>query len=859
MSIPVTKGYITKVATPTKNLYKVRIPLLEQAGINASEINSSEYDAILSYTPGAYNGLSVGDTVIVTFENNELNTAIILGKLYLAKDTTMPSAYIAGESLEIIKSARLPADTKIGAVDFSRLAQELAQGINLSDKIGILDKNKQNKLTAGANITIEETEEGTVISAIGGGGGSGDGDVVGPNSAVDSDVALFSGATGKIIKDSGVKLSGLLSRSGGTMDGHLIINGGDDKAIQLNASASGGYGRINDNNTATLLGLDVGNKLLVGHTNYSLSLRGSTTNPSYTNLTGTYNVALTTDVPTIEANPTGTPTVDLNTLKINNVLYNIAGSGGGEIIDDLDSTDTNKALSANMGHLLGQRTDAVVTRVETTENITTIGSLYSLFNQNITAANKLVITSNAAIVTNDTAKECLILSLTKASTKYSCAFVVNNILYSGSNLTASAALSSLSKVAISKLITSDAIVDNLTSTDTTKVLSANQGKALNDHKVSKLSGSQSLVYAHQSDGTESGLPYSATELIDGSLVSRTNTGSIRTVGPVDDYDATTKYYVDTLYNTEKAARETADNKKLSLTGGTLTGTLNSRTIAPSLDNTYSLGTSTKGYSHVYTQNIIKKLGAANLTFSLQNREGTIALLDDIVDLGGAYVTFNSGKISTRIYENYDMPNYFDLTNGKGPCAVFKFSCSKVDLVQAIADGDACVVMQRRGASGWYTPATADIGYGSNRKNKAYIDSPYHNAIKCTDQYGASADGIIKVRDTTEQWSKVVPATASESYQKVLINLPYLAYCLTEHSLNKTLTRINNKELNIYFTNDDNHQFVGKPGRSGGVKDKHLDKVFVRFYIEYNGTRISDFTRPLGIWRNYHKHIVFNVV
>lgn len=58
------------------------------------------------------------------------------------------------------------------------------------------------EITLGTNLSMS----GTTLNATGGGGGSGD--VVGPSSAVDSNVVLFDGLTGKLIKDSG---SGLVN------------------------------------------------------------------------------------------------------------------------------------------------------------------------------------------------------------------------------------------------------------------------------------------------------------------------------------------------------------------------------------------------------------------------------------------------------------------------------------------------------------------------------------------------------------------------------------------------------------------------------------------------------------------------
>ncbi len=54
--------------------------------------------------------------------------------------------------------------------------------------------------------------------------GTGTGDVVGPAAATDGNVAVFDGATGKLIEDSGNSLSDFLKLSGGTLTGILAFN-----------------------------------------------------------------------------------------------------------------------------------------------------------------------------------------------------------------------------------------------------------------------------------------------------------------------------------------------------------------------------------------------------------------------------------------------------------------------------------------------------------------------------------------------------------------------------------------------------------------------------------------------------------
>lgn len=71
--------------------------------------------------------------------------------------------------------------------------------------------SKQATLVSGTNIkTINgETLLGGGNIVISGGGGGGSGDVVGPASSVDNNIAVFDGTTGKLLKDGGAAISSL--------------------------------------------------------------------------------------------------------------------------------------------------------------------------------------------------------------------------------------------------------------------------------------------------------------------------------------------------------------------------------------------------------------------------------------------------------------------------------------------------------------------------------------------------------------------------------------------------------------------------------------------------------------------------
>ena len=102
----VTKGIITSIDF-NGNTCQVRIPLFETAGNDP--ITGT---AIVSNTPGSYNGYKVGDVVLVAFEDGKMQNPVIVGKLYLgaAKEKQDPRGTINVETTTASKSASLPAD-----------------------------------------------------------------------------------------------------------------------------------------------------------------------------------------------------------------------------------------------------------------------------------------------------------------------------------------------------------------------------------------------------------------------------------------------------------------------------------------------------------------------------------------------------------------------------------------------------------------------------------------------------------------------------------------------------------------------------------------------------------------------------
>lgn len=107
----ITKGIITAIDF-TGNTCTVRMPFFETA--NNDPITGI---ATVSNTPGSYNGYKVGDVVWVAFENGQMDTPVILGKLYLGieNEKADPRGAFSIENINITKSATMPADSKLAS------------------------------------------------------------------------------------------------------------------------------------------------------------------------------------------------------------------------------------------------------------------------------------------------------------------------------------------------------------------------------------------------------------------------------------------------------------------------------------------------------------------------------------------------------------------------------------------------------------------------------------------------------------------------------------------------------------------------------------------------------------------------
>lgn len=106
----IVKGIIKSIDF-NGNTCMVRIPLFE----NSPSGNEFVMQAIMSTTPGVYNGYREGDVVMLGFENNEIDQPVVLGKLYLgaAEEGGDPRGAINCNTIKSTSPISIPINTEL--------------------------------------------------------------------------------------------------------------------------------------------------------------------------------------------------------------------------------------------------------------------------------------------------------------------------------------------------------------------------------------------------------------------------------------------------------------------------------------------------------------------------------------------------------------------------------------------------------------------------------------------------------------------------------------------------------------------------------------------------------------------------
>lgn len=133
-------------------------------------------------------------------------------------------------------------------------------------------------------------------------------------------------------------LGAYLPLSGGTMTGELRVNGGDKQGGSKLVLVTGS-GQITNSGTQTLFGFGSTTQLLLGHSSYSLAIRGSATRPTYNGS----DMALKSDVDAKQNTLTAGSniTINGNTISATNTTYGNATTSAAGLM----SVDDKKKLN----------------------------------------------------------------------------------------------------------------------------------------------------------------------------------------------------------------------------------------------------------------------------------------------------------------------------------------------------------------------------------------------------------------------------------------------------------------------------------------------------------------------------------
>lgn len=142
-----TLGVIVAIDN-NSNKCDVRLPIFENS--NSEEVIIS---ALVSNTPGLFNGYKVDDRVVVGFIDNAISRPVIIGKMYLgyANEIADPRGALNCNSAVIDENAEIPITTKISSE--SALNKPNISGTAPSDLQTIIN-NSIN--TSSGNFDVEE-------------------------------------------------------------------------------------------------------------------------------------------------------------------------------------------------------------------------------------------------------------------------------------------------------------------------------------------------------------------------------------------------------------------------------------------------------------------------------------------------------------------------------------------------------------------------------------------------------------------------------------------------------------------------------------------------------------------------------
>lgn len=275
-------------------------------------------------------------------------------------------------------------DEIVISADLSSIEADLTEAkteiVAMQADVADLDANKQDKLTAGDNITIEQDSEGnTVISSTGGGGGTGDVTAAGDNSFTGSNTFNSSDTTKAAINlpavSDGSGANILLGDSSSSYYGSMRLsstNGNLSLSSNKNLTLNSGNNTYVD--ASNIVSLSIGD----GYTSFKISENQMTFygNGVYPNLKLSSGFGSTTKYVLTQNNVTAGEGITIN--ETTDGIEIVSGASG-TVINDSTGTElteitlgdnlqvTDGTLNVNLDEI-GTDISALSTRVTTLEN-----------------------------------------------------------------------------------------------------------------------------------------------------------------------------------------------------------------------------------------------------------------------------------------------------------------------------------------------------------------------------------------------------------------------------------------------------------------------------------------------------------
>ena len=134
------------------NQIKIRIPLFESAGID----NKIIYDCNIMNLPGFSPGYQNDDVVYISFLNNNLNEAVVIGKMFKGNEEVNLSS-ISIDTLKVVNKASLSKFTSFESVDVKQINDMQEEIKFINKKIDDLTNN------IGSNVVANPSGDATEV------------------------------------------------------------------------------------------------------------------------------------------------------------------------------------------------------------------------------------------------------------------------------------------------------------------------------------------------------------------------------------------------------------------------------------------------------------------------------------------------------------------------------------------------------------------------------------------------------------------------------------------------------------------------------------------------------------------------